>query len=96
MEHDCALRITLHFDVCGRHKQHDIESMSSRQNKEDKNHRVMMEAGWSARRVTHQVGHSNLTVRSCCEQSTEDTSFTWRPGSGRPRQISRLEDRHII
>lgn len=56
----------------------------------------MMEAGWSARRVARQVGRSDFTVRRCWDQWTEETSFTRRPGSGRPRQTSRREDRHII
>ncbi|GFU57418.1 DDE_3 domain-containing protein [Trichonephila clavipes] len=32
----------------------------------------------------------------CWEQWTEETSFTWRPGSGFPQQTRRREDRHII
>ncbi|GFS74807.1 transposable element Tcb2 transposase [Trichonephila clavipes] len=52
----------------------------------------MMEAGWSSRRVSRQVGHSNLTVRSCCDQWTEDTSFTWRPSTD---QSSRRPSHHM-
>ncbi|GFT07498.1 transposable element Tcb2 transposase [Trichonephila clavipes] len=56
---------------------------------------TLMEAGWSARRVARQLGRSDLTVRRCWNQWTEDTSFTRWSGSGRPRQTSRREDRHI-
>ncbi|GFV50183.1 transposable element Tcb2 transposase [Trichonephila clavipes] len=52
----------------------------------------MIEAGWPAR----QVGRYDLTVRRCWDQWTEETSFTRRPGSGRPRQTSSREYRHII
>ncbi|GFV34532.1 transposable element Tcb2 transposase [Trichonephila clavipes] len=55
-----------------------------------------MGAGWSARQAARQVGCSDLTVRRCWDQWTEKTSFTRRPGSGRPRQNSRREDRHIV
>ncbi|GFV45316.1 transposable element Tcb2 transposase [Trichonephila clavipes] len=56
----------------------------------------IMEAGWSARRVTRQVGHSDCVVRRCWDQFIRDMSFTRRPGSGRPRQTSRREDHHIV
>ncbi|GFU25904.1 transposable element Tcb2 transposase [Trichonephila clavipes] len=56
----------------------------------------MMEVGWSARRVGHQVGRSNLTVTRCWDQWTEMMSFSGRPGSRRPRQTNSREDRHII
>ncbi|GFX30712.1 uncharacterized protein TNCV_1180901 [Trichonephila clavipes] len=42
-----------------------------------------------------KLGRSDLTVR-CWDQFTEETSFTRRPGSVRPRQTSRRENRHII
>ncbi|GFU17546.1 transposable element Tcb2 transposase [Trichonephila clavipes] len=56
----------------------------------------MMEAGWSARRVARQLDRSDCVVRRCWNQWIREISFTRRPGSGRPRQISRREDRHII
>ncbi|GFX45574.1 transposable element Tcb2 transposase [Trichonephila clavipes] len=55
-----------------------------------------MEAGWSARRVASQLGHSDCVVRSCWDLWIREMSFTRRPGSGRSRQISRREDRHIV
>ncbi|GFU17533.1 transposable element Tcb2 transposase [Trichonephila clavipes] len=55
-----------------------------------------MEAGWSARRVARQLDRSDCVVRRCWNQWIREISFTRRPGSGRPRQISRREDRHII
>ncbi|GFU91703.1 hypothetical protein TNCV_3579551 [Trichonephila clavipes] len=36
-----------------------------------------MEAGCSAQPVARQVSRSDLTVRRCLDQWTEDTSFTW-------------------
>ncbi|KFM57876.1 Transposable element Tcb1 transposase, partial [Stegodyphus mimosarum] len=51
-----------------------------------------MEAGWSAR----QLGRSDCVVRRCWDQWTREMSCTRRPGSGRPRQTSRGEDRHIV
>lgn len=56
----------------------------------------MMEAGWSARRVARQLGRSDCVVRRCWDQWTREMSCTRRPGSGRPRQTSRREDRHIV
>ncbi|GFW90017.1 transposable element Tcb2 transposase [Trichonephila clavipes] len=56
----------------------------------------MMEAGWSARRVAHQLGRSDCDVRRCWDQWIREMSFKRRPGSGRPRQTSRREDRHIV
>ncbi|GFX25121.1 transposable element Tcb2 transposase [Trichonephila clavipes] len=44
----------------------------------------MMEAGWSARRVAHQLGRSDCVVRRCWDQWIREMSFTRRPGSGRP------------
>ncbi|GFS72228.1 uncharacterized protein TNCV_2442641 [Trichonephila clavipes] len=54
-----------------------------------------MEAGWSARRVARQFGRSDCAVR-CWDQWIRKMSFTRRPDSGRPRQNSRREDRHIV
>ncbi|GFX25384.1 transposable element Tcb2 transposase [Trichonephila clavipes] len=56
----------------------------------------MMEAGWSARRVARQSGHSDCVVRRCWDQWIREMSFTRRPGSGRPPQTSRREGRHIV
>ncbi|PRD32142.1 UNVERIFIED_CONTAM: hypothetical protein NCL1_21388 [Trichonephila clavipes] len=56
----------------------------------------MMKAGWSARRVSPQLGCSDCVVRRCCDQWNREMSLTRRPGSGRPRQSSRREDRHIV
>ncbi|GFU94906.1 transposable element Tcb2 transposase [Trichonephila clavipes] len=55
----------------------------------------MMEAGWSARRVTRQLGRSDCAVRWCWDQKIREMSFNGKPDSGRPRQTSRREDRHI-
>ncbi|GFW58566.1 uncharacterized protein TNCV_718661 [Trichonephila clavipes] len=55
----------------------------------------MTEAGWSARRVARQLDLSDCVVRRCCEQWIREMSFTQRPCSGRPRQTSCREDRHI-
>ncbi|GFU69732.1 transposable element Tcb2 transposase [Trichonephila clavipes] len=54
-----------------------------------------MEAGWSARRVTRQLGRFDCVVRRCWDQWIRKMSFTRRPGSGCPRQTSRSEDHHI-
>ncbi|GFV86174.1 uncharacterized protein TNCV_671711 [Trichonephila clavipes] len=54
-----------------------------------------MKAGWSARRITRQLGRSDCVVRRCGDQGIREMSFTRRLGSGRPRQTSRPEDRHI-
>ncbi|GFV43011.1 transposable element Tcb2 transposase [Trichonephila clavipes] len=56
----------------------------------------VLEAEWSAWRVAHQKGCSDLTVRRFGDQWTEETSFTWRSGSRRTRQTSRQDYRHII
>ncbi|GFW53181.1 transposable element Tcb2 transposase [Trichonephila clavipes] len=56
----------------------------------------MMEVGWSARRVARQLGRSDCVVRRCWDQWIREMSFTRRLGSGRPRQTSRREDRHIV
>ncbi|GFU54740.1 transposable element Tcb1 transposase [Trichonephila clavipes] len=55
-----------------------------------------MEAGWSGRRVARQLGHSDCVVRRCWDQWIRGMSFIRRRGSGRPRQTSRREDRHIV
>ncbi|GFX80764.1 transposable element Tcb2 transposase [Trichonephila clavipes] len=57
---------------------------------------VMMEAEWSARRIARQLGHSDCVVRRCWDQWIREMSFTRRLGSGRPRQTSHREDRHIV
>ncbi|GFW20409.1 transposable element Tcb2 transposase [Trichonephila clavipes] len=54
----------------------------------------MMESGWSARRVTCQLGRTDCVVRKCWEP--REMLFTQRPGSGRPQQTSRREDHHIV
>ncbi|PRD29393.1 UNVERIFIED_CONTAM: hypothetical protein NCL1_29538 [Trichonephila clavipes] len=56
----------------------------------------MMEAEWAATLVARQLGRSDCVVRRCWEQWIREMSFTRRPGSGRPRQTSRREDRHIV
>ncbi|GFW13606.1 transposable element Tcb2 transposase [Trichonephila clavipes] len=56
----------------------------------------MIEAGWSARRVARQLGCSDCVVKICWDQWIREMSFTRGPGSGRPRQTSRREDRHIV
>ncbi|GFX93997.1 transposable element Tcb2 transposase [Trichonephila clavipes] len=56
----------------------------------------MMEDGWSARRVTRQLGRSDCVVRRFWDQRIREMSFTRRPDSGRPRQTIRREDWHII
>ncbi|GFT21414.1 transposable element Tcb1 transposase [Trichonephila clavipes] len=53
------------------------------------------EAGWSARRVAHQLGCSDCVVRRCWDHWIKEMSFT-RPGTGCPRQISRREDHYIV
>ncbi|GFX08773.1 transposable element Tcb2 transposase [Trichonephila clavipes] len=49
----------------------------------------IMETRWSARRVAHQLGHSDCVVRRCWD--IREMSFTRR----RPRQTNHREDRHI-
>ncbi|GFX44826.1 transposable element Tcb2 transposase [Trichonephila clavipes] len=56
----------------------------------------MMEAGWSARRVAHQLGRSDCVVRRCWDQWIGEMSFARRPGSGCPRQTRHREDHHIV
>ncbi|GFX46769.1 transposable element Tcb2 transposase [Trichonephila clavipes] len=56
----------------------------------------MMECGWSARRVARQLGRSDCVVRRYWGQWIREMSFTRRTSSGRPRQTSHREDRHII
>ncbi|GFU92906.1 transposable element Tcb2 transposase [Trichonephila clavipes] len=55
-----------------------------------------MEIGWSAGRVACQLGRSDCVVRRCWDQWIREMSFTRRPGSGYPRQISRREDCPIV
>ncbi|GFW27909.1 transposable element Tcb2 transposase [Trichonephila clavipes] len=55
-----------------------------------------MEAGWSARRIGPQLGHSDCVMRRCWDQWIQGRSLTRRSGSGHPRQFSRREDCHII
>ncbi|GFV97190.1 transposable element Tcb2 transposase [Trichonephila clavipes] len=55
-----------------------------------------MEGGWSARQVARQLGRSDCVVRRCCDQWIRETSFTRRPGPGRPRQTSGRENRYIV
>ncbi|GFS78268.1 uncharacterized protein TNCV_3172231 [Trichonephila clavipes] len=55
----------------------------------------MIEAEWSARRVDHQLGHSDCVVRRCWDQWIREMSFTRRPVSERPQQTTRREDHHI-
>ncbi|GFU45983.1 HTH_Tnp_Tc3_2 domain-containing protein [Trichonephila clavipes] len=64
--------------------------------REGRNHRHMMEAGWSARRLHRQLGHSDCIVRRFGDQWIREMSFTRRPDSGRPRQTSRQEEHHIV
>ncbi|GFV83097.1 transposable element Tcb2 transposase [Trichonephila clavipes] len=56
----------------------------------------MMEALWSARRVARQLGHCDCVARRCWDQWIREMSFTRRPGSRRPRQISLREDYHVV
>ncbi|GFT01123.1 transposable element Tcb2 transposase [Trichonephila clavipes] len=56
----------------------------------------MMEAEWSSRRVARQLGLSDCVVIRCWDQWVREKSFARRPGSGRPRQTSCREDRHIV
>ncbi|GFU35613.1 transposable element Tcb2 transposase [Trichonephila clavipes] len=53
----------------------------------------IMEAGWSARRVARQLGHSDCVVRRCWDQWTREMSFT--RSSGHPQQTSH-RDHHIV
>ncbi|GFX40132.1 transposable element Tcb2 transposase [Trichonephila clavipes] len=55
----------------------------------------MMEAGWSARRVTRQLRRFDCVLRRCWNQWIREISFMRRPDSGRPRQTSRRKDCHI-
>ncbi|GFU80808.1 HTH_Tnp_Tc3_2 domain-containing protein [Trichonephila clavipes] len=55
-----------------------------------------MEAGWSVRRIAHQLGRSDCVVRRCWDQWIREMSFTRRLGSGSHRQTSRREDLHIV
>ncbi|GFV98329.1 transposable element Tcb2 transposase [Trichonephila clavipes] len=55
-----------------------------------------MEAGWSIRRVARQLDHSDCVARMYWDQWIREISFTQRPGSGRSRQTSCRQDRHIV
>ncbi|GFX24003.1 transposable element Tcb2 transposase [Trichonephila clavipes] len=57
---------------------------------------LMMDAGWSARRVSRQLGRFHCIGKRCWDQCVGAMSFTQRPGSGHPRQTKRPEDRHIV
>ncbi|GFY36133.1 transposable element Tcb2 transposase [Trichonephila clavipes] len=57
---------------------------------------VIMEAGWSARLVSRQLGRSDCVVRRCWDQWIREMSFTQRPGTRHLRQTSHREDRHIV
>ncbi|GFU75965.1 transposable element Tcb2 transposase [Trichonephila clavipes] len=56
----------------------------------------MMEAVWSARQVTRQLGHSDCVMRRRWGQWIREMTFIRRPGSRRPRQTSRRGDRRIL
>ncbi|GFW39999.1 transposable element Tcb2 transposase [Trichonephila clavipes] len=56
----------------------------------------MMEAGWSARQVARQLGHSDCVVRRCCDQWIREMSLTRIPGSGHHRQTNLLKVLHIV
>ncbi|PRD25460.1 UNVERIFIED_CONTAM: hypothetical protein NCL1_40884 [Trichonephila clavipes] len=56
----------------------------------------MVEAVWSARRVARQLGRAECVVSRCWDQWIREMLFTRRPGSRRPRQTSRREDRYIV
>ncbi|GFT28451.1 transposable element Tcb2 transposase [Trichonephila clavipes] len=55
----------------------------------------MKEDGWSAWRVTRQFDRSDCVMNKCWDQWIREMSFTRSPGSDRPQQTSRQEDRHI-
>ncbi|GFV43103.1 transposable element Tcb2 transposase [Trichonephila clavipes] len=55
----------------------------------------MLEVVWSARPLARQLCRSDCVVRKCGNQCIRGMSFTGRQGSGRSRQTSRQEDRHI-
>ncbi|GFX46859.1 transposable element Tcb2 transposase [Trichonephila clavipes] len=47
-------------------------------------------------RVVLQLGPSDCVVKRCWDQWIREMSFTRRPGSGRHRQTSHQDDRHIV
>ncbi|GFU39283.1 transposable element Tcb2 transposase [Trichonephila clavipes] len=55
----------------------------------------MIEAGWSRRRVAHQLSHSDCVVRKCRDQCIREMPFTRRPSSGRLWQTNR-RGHHIV
>ncbi|GFW95815.1 hypothetical protein TNCV_5023501 [Trichonephila clavipes] len=56
----------------------------------------MMETGWSTRRVSLCLGHSDFTVWKCWDQWTREKPITRRPGSRRSRQTNSREESHIV
>ncbi|GFW82528.1 transposable element Tcb2 transposase [Trichonephila clavipes] len=50
----------------------------------------------SAKLVPRQLGRFDCVLRRCWNQWMRVMSFTRKPGSGRPRQTSRHEDRYIV
>ncbi|GFV07698.1 HTH_Tnp_Tc3_2 domain-containing protein [Trichonephila clavipes] len=88
MQRDCALRIAGR----GRLTSFSVEYETGNQSLFECAESFTME---ELRRVARQLGHSDCVVRRCWDQWIREMSFTRRLGSGRPRQNSRREDRHI-
>ncbi|GFV57649.1 transposable element Tcb1 transposase [Trichonephila clavipes] len=55
----------------------------------------MMESGWSARRVAHQLGRSDCVVRRCWDQWIREMSFTHPPHGERLNPTFALQ-RHTV
>ncbi|GFY06810.1 transposable element Tcb2 transposase [Trichonephila clavipes] len=55
----------------------------------------MMEAGWPVRLIARPFGRSDCDVRRFGDQWIREMFFTRSPSSGRHRQTSGREDRHI-
>ncbi|GFU19734.1 transposable element Tcb1 transposase [Trichonephila clavipes] len=55
----------------------------------------MKTAGWSTRRVASQVDRSECAVRNCWEQWTQESTHSWKTGSGANRKTTRREYRRI-
>ncbi|GFV50880.1 transposable element Tc1 transposase [Trichonephila clavipes] len=53
-------------------------------------------AGWSTRRVTGQVDHSECVVRNCWEQWTREGTHARKTGSGATRKTTIREYRRIV
>ncbi|GFU87772.1 transposable element Tcb2 transposase [Trichonephila clavipes] len=53
------------------------------------------EAGWSNRRIGHQLGRSDMVVARCWQQWITEGRVYRRGGSGRPRNTNDREDRAI-